>query len=90
MLRWPGIGSDDTASDLADCLGRAGIQAGAKRNGHAFGLAFEYSRCRFHGFVGDFVVQNVAFDIELHDALIHTLVLHVKVMFRNVSLSRPL
>jgi hypothetical protein len=68
-------------ASLIDCSGRAGIQAGAKRDRHALRLAFQYSRRHFHGFVGDFVSEDIVFNTEVHDALIHTLVLHVKVMF---------
>ena len=81
-------------ASLSDCSGRAGVQAGAKRNRHAFGLAFQQSRLPFDGFVGDFVARDVVFDFEVHDALIHTLVLHVKVMslkrrFVAISVNDP-
>jgi len=35
-------------------------------------LAFQYSRRRFHGFVSDFIVEDVFFDIcELENVFIH-------------------
>jgi hypothetical protein len=62
--------SDQVLPD--DCSGGAGIQTRTKRERQVYRFAFQYSRRRFQGLVGDFVDEDVFFDLrKLDDALIH-------------------